>query len=141
MKRPTPVDEEFVFDDGVIISETDLKGIITYANRKFCKISAYDKSDLIGKNHNIVRHPDMPKSAFKDLWDTIQQGKSWVGTVKNLRKDGLYYWVYTFISPVLKDGKIVGYVAARKPASPTEIEEAKISYKKSLEEEIKLRSV
>ena len=77
----------------------------------------------------------MPKSAFKDLWATIQDGKSWVGTVKNLRKDGLYYWVYTFISPIFKDGEIVGYVAARKPASPSEIEEAEFNYKKSLEEE------
>ncbi|SFV62619.1 Methyl-accepting chemotaxis protein [hydrothermal vent metagenome] len=135
MNRPVPIDEEFVFDDGVIISETDLKGIITYANRRFCRISGYDRSELDGENHNIVRHPDMPKSVFKDLWDTIQSGKSWVGTVKNLRKDGLYYWVYTFISPVVKNNEIVGYVAARKPASPTEIEEAEASYKKSLEEE------
>ena len=137
MKRPAPVDKEFVFDDGVIVSETDLKGIITYANRKFCQISGYEKDELKGKNHNIVRHPDMPKSAFKDLWDTIQSGKSWVGTVKNLRKDGLYYWVYTFISPILKNDEIVGYVAARKPASPTEVEEAKLSYAKSLGEENK----
>ncbi len=141
MEKPTPIDEEFAFDDGIIISETDLKGIITYANRRFCKISGYDKEELKGKNHNIVRHPDMPRSAFKDLWETIQSGKSWVGTIKNLRKDGRYYWVYTYISPIVRGGEIVGYAAARKPASPTEVEEASLNYKKSLEEEKKSRSI
>jgi len=139
MERPTPIDEEYIFDDGIIISETDLKGIITYSNRKFCEISGYDKSELKGKSHNIVRHPDMPKSAFKNLWDTIQDGKSWVGTVKNLRKDGRYYWVYTFISPIFKEKKIIGYTAARKPASRTEIEEAKMAYEKSLREENQIK--
>lgn len=135
MQRPTPIDEQYRFEDGIIISETDLKGIITYSNRKFCEISGYDKNELKGKNHNMVRHPDMPKSVFKNMWETIQAGKSWVGTIKNLRKDGKYYWVYTFISPILKDDKIVGYTAARKPASESEIEEAELVYQKSLQEE------
>ncbi len=135
MQRPTPIDEQYTFEDGIIISETDLKGLITYANRRFCEISGYEKNELKGKNHNIVRHPDMPKSVFKNMWETIQAGKSWVGTVKNLRKDGKYYWVYTFISPILKDDKLVGYTAARKPASQSEIEEAELLYQKSLQEE------
>jgi len=136
MKRPAPVDEEYTFEDGVIVSDTDLKGIITYSNRKFCEIAGYDKSELIGKNHNIVRHPDMPKAAFKDLWETIKRGESWTGTVKNLRKDGRYYWVYSHISPIFdKNGEITGYTAARKPATPTEVEEAETLYKQMKMEE------
>lgn len=135
MNRPVPIDERYNFEDGVIVSETDLKGIITYSNRKFCEIAGYDKSELKGKNHNIVRHPDMPKVAFKDLWETIQKGESWTGTVKNLRKDGRYYWVYSHIAPIFKEGVIVGYSAARKPATPMEIEEAESAYAKLLQEE------
>lgn len=135
MQRPTPIDERYTFTDGVIVSETDLKGIITFANRKFCEIAGYDKSELNGKNHNIVRHPDMPKAAFKDLWETIQKGESWTGTVKNLRKDGRYYWVFSFISPIIKNGGIIGYNAARKPATQIEIEEAEALYVKLLREE------
>ncbi len=135
MERPTPIDEQYTFEDGVIISDTDLKGIITYSNRKFCLIAGYHKSELMGKNHNIVRHPDMPKAAFKELWETLQKGESWTGTVKNLRKDGRYYWVYSYIAPILKEGEIIGYSAVRKPASSSEIEEAEELYEKLLREE------
>ena len=135
MERPTPIDEQYTFKDGVIVSDTDLKGIITYSNRKFCEIAGYDKSELIGKNHNIVRHPDMPKAAFRDLWETLQKGESWTGTVKNLRKDGRYYWVYSYIAPILKEGEITGYSAVRKPATSSEIEEAEETYEKLLREE------
>ena len=124
MYRPDPIDEAYMFKEGVIVSSTDLKGIITYANRKFCTIAGYDKSELTGKNHNIVRHPDMPKAAFQELWDTVQAGKEWTGIVKNLRKDGRYYWVYSHIAPVFNDGEITGYTAARRPASENEISEA-----------------
>ena len=128
MEKITPIDEEYTFRDGVVMSETDLKGIITYANRKFCEVSGYDKKELKGKNHNIIRHPDMPKEAFKQLWDTITQGKEWTGIVKNLRKDGKYYWVHSFISPIVKDGTTIGYGAARRQATKLEIEEAKENY-------------
>ncbi len=135
-ERPEPIDEEYTFKDGVIVSSTDLKGIITYANRKFCEIADYTKEELTGKNHNIIRHPDMPKAAFKDLWDTIQSGKEWTGIVKNLRKDGRYYWVYSHIAPVKDaEGNITGYTAARRPASKNEIEEAEALYKEMLEKE------
>jgi aerotaxis receptor len=138
MKRPEPIDEEHLFKSGVIVSSTDLKGIITYANRKFCEISGYTKQELTGKNHNIIRHPDMPKAAFKDLWDTIQAGKEWTGIVKNLRKDGRYYWVYTHVSPVKNDeGEIIGYTAARRPASESEKKESAELYKEMLEKEKK----
>jgi len=124
MRRPEPIDEEYIFSDGLIISSTDLRGIITYANRKFCDIANYTKKELTGKNHNIIRHPDMPKAAFEELWDTLKQGKTWTGLVKNLRKDGKYYWVNTHITPVKdNEGNIIGYTAARRPADRTEIEE------------------
>ena len=136
MKRPDPVDEEYRFSSGLIVSSTDLKGIITYANRKFCEIAGYTKQELTGKNHNIVRHPDMPKAAFKELWDTIQDGKEWTGIVKNLRKDGKYYWVYSHITPIYNnDGDISGYTAARRPASPSEVEECIPLYKEMVEKE------
>ena len=135
MNRPEPIDEEYKFSEGLIVSSTDLKGIITYANRTFCEIANYDKKELVGKNHNIVRHPDMPKAAFQDLWDTLKAGKEWKGIVKNLRKDGKYYWVYSHIQPVEKDGVVIGYTAARRPASENEIKESTEQYKIMLEEE------
>ncbi len=99
--------------DELIISRTDLKGIITYANETFAHISGYEPDELIGKPHNILRHPDMPKAVFKELWDTIQAGKIWSGYVKNLRKDRGYYWVYAEVSGVYKDGKLVEYKSMR----------------------------
>jgi aerotaxis receptor len=138
MVRPDPIDQEFRFENGLIVSSTDLKGIITYANRTFCKIAGYTKQELTGKNHNIVRHPDMPKAAFKELWDTVKDGKEWTGIVKNLRKDGLYYWVYSHITPIMdNNGEITGYTAARRPATPAEIEEVIPVYKALVEEENK----
>ena len=99
----------------VIISRTDLKGIITYVNETFAKISGYGAEELIGKPHNILRHPDMPKSVFKDLWETIGRGESWEGYVKNRRKDGGYYWVHAVISGVYKNGELVEYKSIRSP--------------------------
>jgi len=135
MNRPNPIDEEYSFEKGLIVSSTDLKGIITYANRKFCEIAGYSKDELIGENHNIVRHPDMPKAAFEEVWDTIKDKKEWTGIVKNLRSDGKYYWVYSHISPIVVDDEITGYTAARRPASATEIEEIIPVYKDLLEKE------
>jgi len=128
MQKPTPIDEEYIFQKGLIVSSTDLKGIITYANRKFCEIAGYPKDELVGRNHNIIRHPDMPKAAFQDLWDTIQSGKEWTGIVKNLRKDGKYYWVYSHITPIITNGETTGYSAARRPASENEVTERTTLY-------------
>jgi PAS domain S-box-containing protein len=103
-----------VIDKYIISSSTDLKGVITDVSDAFCKISGYKRDELIGKPHNIIRHPDMPKSAFRDMWDTISKGKTWNGEVKNLKKDGGYYWVYANIEPLFdRYGKIEGYVAIR----------------------------
>ncbi len=98
-----------------IISRTDLSGIITYANETFADISGYYVDELIGKPHSIVRHPDMPKSVFKDLWENLEKGEVWQGYVKNRRKDNGYYWVHANISGVYKDGKLVGYKSVRSP--------------------------
>ncbi len=135
MNRPDPIDKEYIFEKGLIVSSTDLKGIITYANRKFCEISGYTKSELVGKNHNIVRYPDMPKALFQEVWDTIQAEKEWTGIIKNLRKDGEYYWGYSHIMPIAIDGKTMGYTAVRRPASATEIEEIIPIYKDLIEKE------
>jgi aerotaxis receptor len=136
MNKPDVIDEEYHFEGRAIVSETDTKGIITFANRKFCEISGYDKDELIGKPHSIIRHPDMPRAAFAQMWKEVLAGHTWHGFVKNLRKDGLYYWVETEISPIRDAvGKITGYIAARKPASRKNIEEAQILYKKMLENE------
>ncbi|MRJ02939.1 MAG: PAS domain-containing protein [Epsilonproteobacteria bacterium] len=99
--------------DELIISRTDLKGIITYANETFARISGYRVEELIGKPHNILRHPDMPKRVFKELWETIEAGESWSGYVKNLRKDRGFYWVYAEISGVYRDGRLVEYKSMR----------------------------
>ena len=136
MNRPEPIDEAFTFKDGLILSSTDLKGIITYANRKFCQIAGYDRNELTGKNHNIVRHPDMPKAAFQEVWDTIKSGKEWTGIVKNLRKDGRYYWVYSYIAPVVNNGEVTGYTAARRPATQSEVDEIIPAYQDLLAKEV-----
>ena len=113
--KPDPIDEEVPFDGGVMITETDPAGIITYANRKFREMTGYSKEELIGSPHNINRHPDMPKAAFKQLWDTIKKGEYWEGFVKNMRKDGKYYNVVVWIKPKFDDeGNIIGYIAGRK---------------------------
>ena len=101
----------------LIISRTDLDGKITYANEAFCEISGYEEEELIGKPHNIVRHPDMPSSTFVDLWDAIQNKKQWIGVVKNLRSDKGFYWVRAIVSGVYKNGELIEYKSLRTPIS------------------------
>lgn len=125
MQKPTPIDEEIVLDPKrYIVSETDAKGKITFCNDYFVEISGYSRDELIGKPHSIIRHPDMPKIVFKLLWETISQGKNMNVVVKNLSKDGRYYWIFTeFESRRDNDtGKIIGYHAARKMISKHVIE-------------------
>ncbi|WP_345979599.1 sensor domain-containing diguanylate cyclase [Sulfurimonas sp. HSL3-2] len=107
-----------------IVSKTNPKGVITYVNEKFCEISGYTKDELIGRPHNIIRHPDMPREAFKELWDTIKAKKSWHGVVTNMKKDGGQYIVDTTVVPILDvDGDITEYIAIRHDI--TELEETK----------------
>ncbi|MEA1954387.1 MAG: PAS domain-containing protein [Campylobacterota bacterium] len=123
--KPTPINDEILLDPKrYIVSETDEKGKITFCNDYFMEVSGYNKEELIGKSHNIVRHPDMPKVVFKLLWETISQGKNINAVVKNLAKDGRYYWIFTeFESRRDNDtGEIIGYHAARKSISKHVIE-------------------
>lgn len=109
---------ETVVPDGVFIySRTDLRGIITEANDAFCQLSGYSVEEMLGKPHNIVRHPDMPQEAFADLWRAMKEGRPWQGLVKNRRKDGGFYWVIANASPIRENGRIVGYQSLRyKPS-------------------------
>jgi len=133
MNRATPIDEEYFYDGSAIISQTDLKGVITYANRAFSEVSGYSVDELIGQPHNIIRHPDMPKVVFEKMWSTIKSGQAWNGLVKNLRKDGRYYWVDSEILPIRdNENNITGYIAARKAASRKDILESEENYKKML---------
>jgi len=102
----------------IIVSTTDIKGVITHINHVFVEMSGYTKKALLGENHAILRHPDMPDAAFKELWNTIQSGRKWQGIIKNLRKDGGYYWVKATVIPNMKNGIIVGYTSVhRKPST------------------------
>ncbi|EDZ63708.1 protein containing PAS/PAC domain [Sulfurimonas gotlandica GD1] len=116
--------------DDFLVSQTDDKGIILFANDDFCKIAGYTIDELVGKPHNIVRHRDMPKAAFKDLWDTVKSGKVWDGYVKNKTKDGGYYWVYATVYP-MKDTitNQTRYMSCRRKPSKQEIEAAETLYK------------
>lgn len=102
-------------DEDFIVSKTSAKGIITYGNPIFIEFSGYSEAELLGSQHNIIRHPDMPRAAFKLVWDTIQSGKEFFGYVKNLSKDGSHYWVFTHITPDRDaSGQIVGYTSVRR---------------------------
>jgi len=106
-----------------LVSKTDTRGTIVYANPAFIKISGYTEQELIGQPHNKVRHPDMPKAVFKLLWKTLQAGQEFWGYVKNRSKDGGYYWVYAHVTPTFSntDGNIIGYHSDRRPADPQKL--------------------
>lgn len=119
----------------LIVSRTDLTGLITHANDAFVEMSAYTREELIGAPHHILRHPDMPKIAFKGLWDEVTAGKKWHGYVKNLRQDGAYYWVYATAVPNIRNGVIVGYTSVRRKPSRTRIAELVPVYQQWLADE------
>jgi aerotaxis receptor len=136
IKRPEPIDEEVIFDGRSLISETDTKGNITFVNRKFVEMTGYSKQEAVGQPHSILRHPDMPKVAFEQMWKVIKEGQVWDGYVKNLRKDGKYYWVDVHIVPKKdENGTIIGYIASRKVTIPDRLQSTIVQYKKLLEEE------
>jgi len=116
--------EYVLTEEDFLVSQTDEKGIITFANEDFCKVAGYNLEDLIGKPHNIVRHKDMPAAAFKDLWATVKQRKVWTGYVKNSTKDGGFYWVYATVYPLDH-----GYISCRRKPSKSEIADAENLYK------------
>ena len=111
-----------------LVSRTDLKGVITYANDAFVEISGFTREELIGKNHNMVRHPDMPEAAFKDLWATVKSGLPWRGMVKNRCKNGDFYWAEAFVVPLKKNGQITRYMSVRTPAQSGKRAAAEAAY-------------
>ena len=112
-----------------IVSKTDLKGLITYVNRPFLEISGFTEEELIGKPHNLIRHPDMPPAAFADLWRTVKSGKPWRGMVKNRCKNGDHYWVMANANPFWKDGKIMGYMSLRTKPTRAQVDAAERLYR------------
>lgn len=120
-------------NDTLILSTTDTKGRITYVNQTFIEVSGYTEEELIGKAHNIVRHPDMPPEAFEDLWNTLKAGLPWTGLVKNRRKNGDFYWVIGNATPLIEKGKITGYLSVRTKPSRELVEKVAPIYRKVLE--------
>lgn len=115
IEKASPINEEVIFDGGIMITETNLSGIITYANKRFLEITGYTEKELIGMPHSINRHPDLPSSIYKKMWKTIKAKKIWRGYLKNITKDGRYYWVIVWIQPKFDENKnVIGYVASRK---------------------------
>lgn len=112
-----------------LVSKTDLKGVITYANEAFVEASGYTLDELLGRSHNIVRHPDMPPAAFEDMWRTLKNGKPWRGIVKNRCKDGGYYWVDACVVPITRHDQVIGYMSVRKHAPAATIEAAQALYR------------
>ncbi len=131
MKVNLPVTQtEVSFPKGrYIVSRTDLKGSITYANDTFIAISGFTREELIGKNHNLVRHPDMLPGAFAWLWDTIKEGRPWRGIVKNRCKNGDYYWVDALVVPVLKNNETIGYMSVRTEPTRQQVADAEALYR------------
>jgi PAS domain S-box-containing protein len=129
-------DVEVPFPEGrLIVSRTDLQGVITHANDAFVEMSGYEREALIGAPQYILRHPDMPRAAFKDLWESVARGDKWHGYVKNLRKDGTYYWVYATVIPNVRAGVTTGYTSVRRKPSRRRVAEAEAHYQQWLQKE------
>lgn len=132
MRKNLPVNSrEVTFgSEEKLISSTDLKGTIKHCNDAFARVSGYSREELIGQPHNLIRHPDMPQLAFQIMWDYIQAGKPWMGIVKNRCKDGGFYWVNAYVTPLTKNGKVVGYESVRTKPDERDVKRAESLYKK-----------
>jgi len=111
-----PTNTEIFFEeDDIIVSKTDLKGRVTYANHSFCRIAGYTEAELLGQPHSIIRHPDMPRAVFKLLWDTLVEGREIFAYVKNMAKNGNYYWVFAHVTPSYDDNRnVIGFHSSRR---------------------------
>jgi aerotaxis receptor len=121
--------ETMLNENSFLVSETDARGMVRFANEEFCRIAEYSLDELMGKNHNIVRHKDMPKAAFQDLWDTIQAGKTWQGYVKNATKSGGYYWVFATVYPFKNENGEQCYLSCRRKPSREDVAKYDALYK------------
>ncbi|MDE2625473.1 MAG: PAS domain S-box protein [Betaproteobacteria bacterium] len=128
--------ERVMREEDFIVSTTDLKGRITYGNRIFVEFSGYAEEELLGAQHNVIRHPDMPRGVFKLLWDTVQAGNECFAYVKNLTKDGGFYWVFANVTPLFDaDGRIEGYFSVRRKPAPQALAVVGELYRQMLEAE------
>ena len=121
--------ETVLNEKAFLVSETDSRGNIIFANEEFCRIAEYTQDELLGKPHNLVRHSDMPKAAFADLWDSVKAGKVWHGYVKNSTKSGGYYWVFATVYPYKNDDGEQCYISCRRKPSRENIEKHEKLYK------------
>lgn len=130
MRRNTPVTQtERTFSADVkLISSTDLKGIIRHCNQAFAEVSGFTQEELIGQPHNLVRHPDMPVAAFENMWSHLKSGSPWMGIVKNRCKNGDFYWVHAYVTPLQEHGKVVGYESVRIKPSASDVARASALY-------------
>ncbi len=130
MRNNQPVtQEEFIISDGVtLVSTTDLQSHITYCNPSFVAVSGYERDELIGQPHNLVRHPEMPPEAFRDMWETLKSGSPWSAPVKNRRKNGDYYWVMANATPIVENGQAVGYMSVRTKPTREQVQQAEALY-------------
>jgi len=131
MRRNEPVTNQEVTygENELLVSKTDIKGRITYCNAAFAVLAGFSETELLGQPHNIVRHPEMPEAAFKDLWDTVNKGDEWHGIVKNRCKNGDHYWVDATVTPSFDaDGNIIGFMSVRRNPSRQQIQDAENLY-------------
>ena len=135
--KAQPTSKELVMQEtDIIVSKTDTKGRLTYGNEKFIEFSGFAESELLGQQHNIIRHPDMPRGVFKFLWDNISQGKELFAYVKNMSRDGSFYWVIANVTPDYdSNGNIVGYFSVRRAPSRSAIQVIDGLYRQMLEAE------
>lgn len=133
--QPTAV-ERFFDPEDIIVSKTDLKGRITYANRTFCEIAGYTEAEVLGQPHSIIRHPDMPRAVFKLLWDTLAEGHEIFAYVKNMTKTGDFYWVFAHVTPSFDaDHKVIGFHSNRRVPDRKALESIAPLYADLLREE------
>ena len=122
--------QEYAFPKGqTLVSTTDLKGRILYCNPMFIEVSGYEKEELLGQPHNIVRHPDMPEEAYRDMWETIASGNPWSAPVKNRRKDGTFYWVMANVTPLMQGDQPTGYMSVRTEPSREAVDQSAQLYR------------
>jgi len=130
MQQPLPTENEILYDGLTMITETDANGIITYVNSKFMQMTGYRENELLGRSHNILRHPDMPKVIYEELWSSLIQDEPWKGHIKNRRKDGSFYWAVVIITPKHDEsGKVNGYIAIRETPAIQSLETIKECYR------------
>ena len=141
INKPVINNEVLIPPGQTLVTKTDTKGIINYINNAFVDVAGYSEEELMGQPHNVIRHPEVPSEAFRDLWDTIESGKTWSAPVKNRCKDGSYYWVMSNVSPIYNDkGEICEYVSVRRGLTKDEKQGALALYEKLRNGEVKLHN-